>query len=415
MSLLTQQQPAFPDVGVVAYVPDDWDCKWQPRHQVLSRLSRYFHVVWVSPPFDWHEAVGLRPARKLPPSPSSPGPGFHVMPPSRLLPKFYAPSWLVREAERRRWRSASRLLKSHGCKTIVAYLWRPEYATVLGFGSQLTCYHVDDEYTFSAQEQPISDAERLVLERAGQVFIHSPALLQKKGSFNTHTAHIPNGVDFSAFATPVAEPADIVSVPHPRIGYAGWLKPQLDWQLLTHVADAHPEWHFVFVGGVHPRPDNVAAVHTLQSRPNVHLLGPKDTPDLALYPQHFDVCIMPYCRDDYTKFIYPLKVHEYLAAGRPVVGTRLPALEEFAGLVAIPDSPEQWDAAILAALRPESDTPERRSARQAVARAYDWTVLVERIARKITDRLGSPFSSRFAQLLSEPRPAPVPLCSAGAI
>jgi glycosyltransferase involved in cell wall biosynthesis len=401
MSLLNQREPAFPDVGVVAYVPDDWDCKWQPRHQVLSRLCRHFHVVWVSPPFDWYEAFGLRPARTLPPSPSRPGPGFHVMPPLRSLPKFYAPEWLVRGAEGLRWRKACRLLKSQGCKTIVAYLWRPEFGAVLDFDSDLTCYHVDDEYTFSAQELPISDTERHILERAGQVFIHSPTLLQKKGHFNPNTVHIPNGVDFSAFATPVPEPPDIASIAHPRVGYAGWLKPQLDWQLLTNLADVHPEWHFVFVGGIHPRPDNVDAVRTLRARPNVHILGDKNTPELARYPQYFDACIMPYRQDDYTKFIYPLKIHEYLAAGRPVVGTRLPALEEFAELVSLPDSPQQWNDAIAIALRPESSTPERRAERQAVALAYDWSVLVERIARNISERLGSQVSDRFHRAFPE--------------
>ena len=392
--------PVFGDVGVVAFVPDDWDCKWQPRHQVLSRLARYFHVAWVSPAYPWPEALGLRARRTLPPRPASPGPGFRDFPPVRWLPKFYGPLWLVHLTERSRFRLARAWLRRMGCRTIILYLWRPEFSAVLaGGGFDLACYHVDDEYSFSTEENPVSGEERRVLESADQVFIHSPALLDKKGRINPHTAHIPNGVDFRSFSSPVPEPADLAAIPHPRVGYSGWLKPQIDWELLLSLAAKHTEWQFVFVGGVHPRPDNVEAVRKLRELPNVHVLGSKDTQELARYPQHFDVCIMPYRRDDYTKFIYPLKVHEYLASGRPVVGTPLPSLEEFAAFVALPESSGQWSAAIAASLRPEANTPEQRQIRQRVARAHDWDVLVERIAKTMAERLHPAVAQRFTSLV----------------
>ena len=407
MPFYQSQPPIRPDVGVVAYVPDNWDWKWQPRHQVLARLSRYFRVVWVSPAFDWQEALGLHPLRNLPPSPPLAGPGFEVMSPSRWLPKFYGPAWLTRSAERLRWHHACSMLRRRGCKTIIAYLWRPEFASVLGFGGfQLSCYHVDDEYSFSDKEQPISDQERHILERAGQVFIHSPMLFKKKGSFNPRTLHVPNGVDFASFSTPVPEPSDIAGIPHPRIGYAGWLKPQLDWELLCYLADRHPDWQFVFVGALNPRADAVKAALNLQTRRNVHLLGSKETPELAKYPQFFDVSIMPYRLDDYTKFIYPLKVHEYLAAGRPVVGTRLPSLEPFADVVALPGSPEQWGAEIAASLLSSAETAERRQARQKVADAHDWDALVARIASAMAQGLGLQSFKDFGSPASERNATP---------
>src|SRR5262245_36058628 len=42
--------PLLPDVGVIALVPDAWDDFWQSRHYVLTRLARYFQVVWCNPP-----------------------------------------------------------------------------------------------------------------------------------------------------------------------------------------------------------------------------------------------------------------------------------------------------------------------------------------------------------------------------
>ena len=74
------------------------------------------------------------------------------------------------------------------------------------FGWDLTCYHIDDEYTYSAVETPNSPEEVDILTRADQVFIHSNTLMEKKGSINPSSMLIPNGVNFSWFATPVPEP-----------------------------------------------------------------------------------------------------------------------------------------------------------------------------------------------------------------
>jgi hypothetical protein len=44
----------------------------------------------------------------------------------------------------------------------------------------LSCYHIVDEYSFSTTEQPLDQVEVELIRRVDQVFIHSPALLEKK-------------------------------------------------------------------------------------------------------------------------------------------------------------------------------------------------------------------------------------------
>ena len=80
----------------------------------------------------------------------------------------------------------------------------------------------------------------------------------------------------------------------------------------------------------------------MSARPNVYFLGGKPTACLGGYPQHFDVCIMPYQVDDYTKYVYPLKLHEYLASGKPVVSSSIRSVEDFRHVVALAGSREQW-------------------------------------------------------------------------
>ncbi len=391
-------QPLFPDIGVLALVPDHWGNCWQPRHHVLARLSHYFPVVWVNPAHEWYETVIRLGTVNTQNGQEAPSAGFSVYTPDFWLPVLYRPKWLSDLTFRLRLNRARGVLVRRGCRTIILYIWRPEFAPALGLVPfDVSCYHIDDEYSFSPVELPLDEAEARLIAAVDQVFIHSPALLEKKGTINPHTAFVPNGVDYQAFATPVPEPPDLAAIPHPRIGYTGILKRQLDWSLLRHLTRQHPEWSFVFIGPQGPHEEITSVIHDLSRLPNVHFLGAESTDNMAAYPQHFDVCIMPYKADDYTKYIYPLKLHEYLASGRPTVGTRIRTLEMFADVVALASTPEEWSAVLAAALDARANTPECRAARQAVARKYDWSLLVAKIARTMCHHLGQEFTDPVAE------------------
>ena len=110
---------------------------------------------------------------------------------------------------------------------------------------------------------------------------------------------------------------------------SGTIKRMVDWELLLELSAARPQWSFVFMGPKAPHPEIDDLLRKMAERPNVHFLDAKPTESLGGYPQHFDVCTMPYRVDDYTKYIYPLKMHEYLASGRPVVSAPIDSVEEF--------------------------------------------------------------------------------------
>ncbi len=400
-------QPLLPDVGVLALVPDHWSMVWQPRHHVLSRLTKYFPVVWRDPALEWWEALRGRRIRGAVDILETPWPGFTVYRPESWLPKLYRPDWLARLSTRQRLRKARSLLTQQGCRKIILYIWRPEYEGALDLvPHNMSCYHIDDEYTFSPVDLPTGDEELRLIQSADVVFIHSKALLEKKGKINPQTVFVPNGVDYDAYARPLGEPADLSPIPHPRIGYSGYLKKQLDWPLLLRLTAQHPEWSWVFVGSENHRAEIQRFLLELARRPNVHFLGGKLTPELPAYAQHFDVCIMPYRMDGYTKYIYPLKLHEYLAAGRPTAGTRIPSLEGFAEVVALASTDDEWSDAIENALRPAANQESQRASRQLVARHHDWNFLVHKIAMTLAQQLGESYASRLTQALATRRETP---------
>jgi glycosyltransferase involved in cell wall biosynthesis len=381
-------QPLFPTVGVIAQVNDTWGTCWQARHQVLLRLAQYFHVVWMNPPRGWRDSFTPRQsAERLQTEPIS-VPGFTVYNPELWLPQVYRPVWLRKFILREHVLRARQHLRQRGCKKIILSMWRPRLHPELdSVPFDLRCYHVDDEYSFSPIEMPISSEEMQILRGADQVFVTSRGLLDKKGWVNPNTRFVPNGVDYEAFAAPATEPQDLAILPHPRIGYAGFLKDQLDWTLLLELSARHPDWHFVFLGPVSPHLGTVGTVDELRKRSNVYFLEAKPTRSVPSYVQHFDVCIMPYMLNDYTKYIYPLKLHEYLASGRPTVGTPIRSLEEFSGVVRLARSADEWSAALADALSPAASTPQLRAARQTVAKRHDWELQVRRIAMTLARRV----------------------------
>lgn len=392
-------RPFFPEIGVVAFVPEKWGGPWLSRHQVLTRLSRYFHVLWVEPAGGWRELLGSgKPTNRPHPSEVFPE-GFTLYQPERWLPQFGRPARLASWTAAERGRRAAALIRRRGCKTVVFYLWRPHFDTVLDSRSyDLSCYHIVDEYSFSPSEQPLTDQEIRLMKRVDQVFIHSPALLERKGRFNPHTRFVPNGVNYRAFAAPQAEPADLAGIPHPRLGYVGIIKTQLDFQLLFDLAGRHAEWSFVFVGPTGKLGADAPLVERFSQLPNVHFLGHKPIEVACAYPQHMDVCLLPYKANDYTKYIYPLKLNEYLAGGKPIVGTSIRSLLDFAHVIKLASTQEEWARALTESLTPAALSIDQIEKRRNIARQVDWETLVHTIAGSLCSRLGSPYKERFAGL-----------------
>jgi len=359
-----------------------------------------FIVVWLGPARGWRELWFDQPSRNRKTQlVYADGPGFTIYNRAKWLPEVYRFPRLDRYIGQQQLRQAQQILRENGSAKILLYLWRPEFEPAINLiEHNLSIYHIDDEYSFSSVEQPVSEDERQLIAKVGQVFIHSPALMEKKRKFNPHTAFVPNGVDYEAYVNPIVEPGDLTPIPHPRIGYTGWLKKQLDWSLLRQLARQHSQWSFIFVGPMRHRSELQSVIQDLSCLRNVYFLGAKSSQQLAEYPQHFDVCIMPYLIDDYTKYIYPLKLHEYLASGRPVVASPIRTLEDFVGVVKLARRPDEWSEAIGNSLLPATNSLELVAKRRSVARKFDWNTLVRRIAGELCERLGPSYSTRFHEI-----------------
>jgi teichuronic acid biosynthesis glycosyltransferase TuaH len=163
--------------------------------------------------------------------------------------------------------------------------------------------------------------------------------------------------------------------------------------LVGMLAERHADWSFVLAGPVEDLGPQSSLMRELSRRSNVHLLGPKTVRELPAYTQHLDVCMLCYEVNDYTKFIYPLKLHEYLASGRPIVGSPIESLLDFADVVRLARTADDWSHALSESLSSSASAQRAVDRRREVARQHDWDLLVAKIAGTLADRLGDPYRS----------------------
>jgi UDP-galactopyranose mutase len=161
---------------------------------------------------------------------------------------------------------------------------------------------------------------------------------------------------FGQALTDIAEPADQAALPYPRLGFFGVIDERLDLPLIDALAEAHPEWQIVIVGPV-VKIDPAS----LPQRANIHYTGQRTYAQLPAYLAGWDVCLLPFARNDATRFISPTKTLEYMAAERPIVSTPITDVAEpYGDIVYLGDTPAAFIAACERAL---AATPEERAER----------------------------------------------------
>src|SRR6185503_18685323 len=128
----------------------------------------------------------------------------------------------------------------------------------------------------------------------------------------------------------------------------------------------------------------------LEGHKNIYLAGPKLHEELAKHVRSFDVCIVPYLQSAYTETVVPVKINEYLAAGKPVVSTDLPTVLEFNErhhvLITTENKPDDFLKGIEDALRLPIDSATKAHRRE-VAALCDWNVELEAMSNLIEDKL----------------------------
>jgi glycosyltransferase involved in cell wall biosynthesis len=294
---------------------------------------------------------------------------------------------------------------------VVLWVYDPWAAELIGAcGEDASLYDCVDDYgaigLYSQRERELAAlGDAAAARRADVVAVTTRALYDRHAAVNPETRLVPNAADVEHFAATADRlvPAEIAALEQPVLGFAGNLMGEkVDLDLLAAVADARPHWTLLLVG---PATADVRGhVETLAARPNVVWLGPRPYDELPAYVARFDVALCPNLWNAYGRSCFPLKLYEYLAAGKPVVATGTPDLAGMEPDVRLVRGVEQFVEAVDAALAENSEPDVRRRTARAALSTWEsrTTQLLELAADALDHRraAGVPQAGRPLELSS---------------
>ena len=388
-----QQRPSF---SIVCLSSQRWDVQLPTnRQQIMCQAGARGHpVLFVSTSgFAGRapEAALRRRVAKAPRAPLEPPPTLKMARAANMLPWGHKYALAARTNAR---------LTGHSLRTAIRQLEPPVVLWIydpcmVGVADvirpDLTVYDCVDDYA----EQTGSDRRRRALvqaadvraaERADLVFTTTTSLLRRHAARNPKTFLVHNVGDFDHFSRAGSGadlPDELKSLARPIIGFAGNLLPlKVDYDLLAFTADQRPDWTVLLVGPLHGPSDEI---ERLTARPNVVWIGPRAYTDLPLYVAAFDVALIPYRSNTYTESCFPLKLYEYLAAGKPVVATGVPDLAGMEPDVVLASDRTQFVSGIQHALTERNEPARTR--RIALAAGNTWETRASRLLELISHEL----------------------------
>jgi glycosyltransferase involved in cell wall biosynthesis len=248
---------------------------------------------------------------------------------------------------------------------------------------------MDELSAFQGAPASLREHEAELMQRASLVLTGGRSLYEAKRHLHHNIHALPSSVDVDHFARArniIADPPDQAGIPHPRLGFFGVIDERLDIGLVDGLAAARPDWHVMMIGPV-VKIDPAS----LPRRPSIHYLGAKSYAELPGYLAGWDVALLPFARNQATRYISPTKTPEYLAAGKPVVSTSIrdvvrPYGER--GLARIADEAPAFVEACAAAMA--EDAHERVTAADAFLRQTSWDGTWTRVRALLHEALRIP-------------------------
>ena len=337
-------------IDLVCFSHLRWDFVYQRPQHLLGRAAKQQRVFFIEEPIYDQGPVRFDINRRED--------NLYVVVP--YLPEELC-SRIAREATQQAL--VDKLFAKYEIEQYVLWYYTPMFAACTRHLKPLAVVYdcMDELSAFKGAPAALKELEAELFARADLVFTGGQSLYEAKRTQHENVYAFPSSIDYEHFAQArdmLMEPEDQRHIPHPRLGFFGVIDERMDIELLRGIAEARPHWHLVIIGPV-VKIDPAE----LPQLPNIHYLGSRSYHNLPAYISGWDVALLPFARNESTRFISPTKTPEYLAAGRPVVSTSIRDVVRPYGqneLVQIADTVDETVAAIEAAMQ---EDPAARLAR----------------------------------------------------
>ena len=346
------------DFPIIVHCHLRWDGVWQRPQQFLSRLSKNHPVLFCEGPTLVNENITPRYELRTVPE----FPNVAVMQTFFPASRFQDGAWVDCERHQLAQQAIAGPLKGQFDNPVQ---WFYDPMAVVAFAGKMNeaaivydCMDQLSQFKFAPAE--IIQREKQLLNMADVVFCGGRKLWEAKSKVNKNSHFYGCGVEVDHFAKARSAetqiPHDVNFVHKPILGYFGVVDERMDYELVTKLADANPDWSIVVIGPLAKVDPN-----ELPCRVNIYWVGRREYAQLPAYTKAFDVCLMPFALNEATEYINPTKALEYMATGKPIVSTAVPdVISNFGSVVKVAKSHEEFiEFCKQATKNPDSAAVER--------------------------------------------------------
>lgn len=261
-----------------------------------------------------------------------------------------------------------------------------DYIDVLP-AAHIVYYCVDDFSEWPGLDrEKILAMERVLLSKTDFCIATSTRLLSRLSASGISIRRLDHGVDLNLFMTEAArEHSVLADIPEKRIGFFGLFDDRFDKALISTLAKRMPDISIVLAGQLE------TDVTDLQRIDNIHFVGPIAYGELPQFIHGMRALIMPYQVNELARSLSPLKLKEYLATGRPVIGTPIPAICEFGERIVTASNVDEWERAVRCAMLEDID--QRRMKEAAMLATESWDAKAAEFERLVVESVQGPASS----------------------
>lgn len=270
-------------------------------------------------------------------------------------------------------------------ESVVQHPFWYEVAMVLP-NSRVVYDCMDHHDGFGNNAMEISVLEDALIKHADLTITTSDWLDKETGKLTGRRALIRNAGDYAHFSK---APATVYRDPQFRkiIGYYGAIAEWFDQDLVEAVARAFPDCCILLIGA-----DSVNAQRRLSNLPNVKFKGEVSYQELPFYLHGFDACMLPFKIIPLTLATNPVKVYEYLSAGKPVVSVDLPEIAQCEGLVQVGTTHDEFVNHLAAELA-QDPSEEQEVRRRSFAAGQTWEHRVRQLIADVEGKKDDPIVS----------------------
>jgi len=243
------------------------------------------------------------------------------------------------------------------------------------------------QYLKLIKKNKLMNNYKKISEKSDLIFTVSASLLDFYKNFGrkNNIFQIPNGVDYDHYANAenYQKETEIDKINKKTIGYIGTIQDRLDFDLIKHIAEKNKDKIIVLAGPVWKSAEK--EIREKLNFDNVKFLGRIKFEKAPAYINKFDVCIIPHKINKFIKSTNPMKLYEYLAAGKPIVSTKGAGISQYADYVYIANDYEKFNQYIQKALN--ENTAELEIKRKKAAEKQDWRNRIKKMLNIIEEKL----------------------------